>query len=165
MLNIFIFVLKPSCNAYGCALGGKMPKIKGKAVPRKNVRIPEPIMDEVDEIVRESGLHINRQQFIESAIRERIEKGKLAEEVGDGFLAHVKDTFLAHVIINTVKEKTLPANHLDLKQIEQFIRRYINKRAERKGKRISRERLEELTENLLEYHKEILEGLSLMESH
>jgi len=44
-------------------------------------------MDEVDRIVRESGLHTSRQQFIESAIRERIEKGKLAEEVGDDFLA------------------------------------------------------------------------------
>jgi len=77
----------------------------------------------------------------------------------------VKDTFLAHVIVSTVKEKTLPANHLDLKQIEQFIRRYLKKRAERKGKRISRERLDELTEDLLEYHKEILEGLSLMVSH
>jgi len=143
----------------------KMPKIKGKAVPRKNARIPKPLMDEVDRIVRESGLYINRQQFIESAIRERIEKSKLAEEVGDDFSARVKDTFLAHAIVNTVKEKTVPAHHLDPKQLEQCIRTYVEKRAKREGKKITGERLEELTEDLLEYHKEILEGLSLMAPH
>jgi len=143
----------------------KMPKTRGKAVPRKNTRIPKPLMDEVDRIVRESGLYINRQQFIESAIRERIEKSKLAEEVGGDFSARVKNTFLAHAIVNTVKEKTVPAHHLDPKQLEQYIRTYVEKRAKREGKKITKERLEELTENLLEYHKEILEGLSLMESH
>jgi len=143
----------------------KMPKTKEKAVPRKNARIPKPLMDEVDRIVRESELYINRQQFIESAIRERIEKSKLAEEVGDDFAARVKEAFLAHAIANKVKEKTLPAHHLDPKQFEQYIRRYIKKMAERKGKIITKERLDKLTEDLLEHHKEILEGLSLTASH
>jgi len=55
-------------------------------------------MDEVDRIVREGELYTSRQQFIESAIRERIEKSKLAEEKGDDFSVHVKDTFLAQAI-------------------------------------------------------------------
>jgi Arc/MetJ-type ribon-helix-helix transcriptional regulator len=147
------------------ALGGEMPKTKRKAVPRVTIRIAKSIMDEADRIVRESGLYFNRQQFIESAIRERIEKSKLAEEMGDDFAARIKDTFLAHAIVNTVKEKTLPANHLDLKQLERYIRRFISKSAEREGKGITRERLDELTEELLEYHKEILKGLSLMAPH
>ena len=33
-------------------------------------------MDEVDRVVRASGLYVNRQQFVESAIREKIEKVK-----------------------------------------------------------------------------------------
>ena len=49
------------------------------AVRRKNIRIREPIMDEVDGIVRENGLYVNRQQFVESAIREKIEKVKVLE--------------------------------------------------------------------------------------
>ncbi len=143
----------------------KMPKTKGKAVPRKNARIPKPLMDEVDRIVRESGLYINRQQFIESAIRERIEKSKLAEEVGDDFSARVKDTFLAHAIVNTAKEKTVPAHHLDPKQLEQYIRTFVEKRAKREGKKIAKKRLDRLTKEMLRYHEEILGGLTLLNRH
>jgi len=149
------------CNAYAYALGEKMPKTKREAVPRKNIRVPTPLMDEVDRIVRKSGLYINRQQFIESAIRERIENIKLTGEIHDDFLVHIKETFLTHTIVNMAKEKTLPANHLDHKQFEEFVRRYIKKRAEQEDKKITKKRLDKLTEDLLEYHKETLEGLSL----
>jgi Arc/MetJ-type ribon-helix-helix transcriptional regulator len=142
-----------------------MPRTKRKAIARKNVRVPKPIIDEVDRIVRGSGVYVNRQQFIESALRERIEQSKLAEKIGDDFVSHIKDTFLAHAIINTIKEETLPAHHLDLKQFEQYVRRYLEKRAEREGRGITKERLDELTEELLEYYKELLEGLSLMASY
>jgi len=137
-----------------------MPRTKRKAIARKNVRIPKSIMDEVDRIVRESGLYINRQQFIESAIRERIEESRLAEKIGDDFVARVRDAFLMHAIVNAVKEKTLPTNHLDLKEFEEYVRRYVEERAKREGERITKERLDELTKYLLEYHKEMLEGLS-----
>jgi hypothetical protein len=137
-----------------------MPRTNQKAIARKNVRIPKPIMDEVDRIVRGSGLYINRQQFIESAIRERIEESRLSEKMGVDFVARVKDTFLMHAIVNIVKEKTLPAHHLDLKEFEEYVRRYIEKKAERESKRITKEQLDELIEYLLEYHKEMLEGLS-----
>jgi len=137
-----------------------MPRTNQKAIARKNVRIPKPIVDEVDRIVRGSGLYINRQQFIESAIRERIEESRLSEKMGDDFVARVKDKFLMHAIVNTVKEKTLPAHHLDLKELEQYVRRYIEKKAKRESKRITKEQLDELTKYLLEYHKEMLEGLS-----
>jgi Arc/MetJ-type ribon-helix-helix transcriptional regulator len=142
-----------------------MPRTKRKAIARKNVRIPKPIVDEVDRIVRGSGVYINRQQFIEAAIRERIEQSKLAEKIGDDFASHIKDTFLAHAIINTIKEETLPAHHLDLKQFEQYVRGYVEERAEREGRGITKEQLDELIEDLLEYYKELLEGLSLMASH
>ena len=59
------------CNAYAYALGEKMPKTKREAVPRKNIRVSTLLMDEVDRIVRKSGLYINRQQFIESTISAR----------------------------------------------------------------------------------------------
>jgi hypothetical protein len=117
-------------------------------------------MDEVDRIVRGNGVHINRQQFIESAIREKIEASKLSEKIGDDFAARVKDKFLMHAIIYAVKEETMPANHLDLKKLKRCIRRYIQERAKREGKRIPTEWLDKLTEDLLEYQKEIFEGLS-----
>jgi hypothetical protein len=142
-----------------------MPRTNQKAIARKNVRIPKPITDEVDRIVRESGVHINRQQFIESAIREKIEENRLAKKLGDDFAARIKDKFLVHAIVNTVKEKTVPAHHSDLKQFEQYIRRYITEKAEREGKRITKEQLDELTEELLKYHKELLEELNLKASH
>jgi Arc/MetJ-type ribon-helix-helix transcriptional regulator len=143
----------------------KMPRTERKAIARKNIRIPKPIIDEVDRIVRGSGVYINRQQFIESALRERIEQSRLAEKIGDDFAARIKDTFLAHAIIDTIKEETLPAHHLDPKQFEQYIRGYVEERAEREGRGITKERLDELTGDLLEYYKELLEGLSLMASH
>ena len=142
-----------------------MPRTNQKAIARKNVRIPKPITDEVDRIVRESGVHINRQQFIESAIREKIEENRLAKKLGDDFPVRIKDILLVHAIVNTVKKETVPANHSDLKQFERDIRRYVEERAEREGKIITKERLDELTEELLKYHEELLEGLSLMASH
>lgn len=155
----------------------KIPKTAREAIPRKNVRIPEPIMDEVDEIVRDSGLYLNRQQFVESAIREKVEKTKLlkereaanprsepkvtaaSQEVGDDLLVRVKDAFMAHAIVNMVREKPLPSDHLDLKQLEQRVRGYIEKRAE--GKKLGKKRLDRLIKEILGYHEEILEGLSL----
>jgi hypothetical protein len=139
-----------------------MPKTKRETVSRKNIRIPKLLMDEVDRIVRECGLYINRQQFIESAIRERIENVKSAGEIDDDLSVRVKEVFLAHTIIGMVKEKKLPAHHSDLKELEQRIRRYIKKRGEREGRKMTKKRLDGLTKEILEYHKGILEGLSLM---
>ena len=138
-----------------------MRKTKREAVPRKNIRVSTLLMDEVDRIVWKSGLYINRQQFIESAIREKIENIKLAGEIHDDFSVRLKETFLAHAIANMAKEKALPASHLDQKQLEEFVRRYIKKRAKQEGKKIKKKRLDKLTEDLLEYHKETLAGLSV----
>ena len=57
-----------------------MPKTKGETVSRKNVRIPKPLMDEVDATVQECRMYIYRQQFIESAVREKIEKMRTVEK-------------------------------------------------------------------------------------
>jgi len=160
-----------------------MPRTKREAVSRKNVRIPKPLMDEVDGIVREGGLYINRQQFIESAIREKVERFKIGGErgaanlelepgiatpskgVSDDLLVNVKDVFLAHTIANTVKGEPMPADHLDLKQLEELIRRFLKKMARREGRKISKKYMDELTEELMKYHKELLEGLTLMEQY
>lgn len=64
-----------------------------------------------------------------------------------------------HAIIYAVKEEKMPANHLDLKQFERDIRRYVEERAKRESRRITKERLDELTEELLKYYKELREGL------
>jgi hypothetical protein len=39
------------------------------------------------------------------------------------------------------------------------------KKAETEGREITDEQLEKLTEEILDYHKEILEGLALMNRH
>jgi len=156
-----------------------MPRTKREAVARKNVRIPKPLMDEVDRIVREGGL-INRQQLIESAIRERVENAKPVEEreagslelepgiaapskeMGEGLLNRARDTFLAHAIVHLAKGENPPANHLDLKLLEKLIRLYLKKRARREGRKIVKKQLDELTEKSLKYHQELLEGLTLL---
>jgi len=52
-----------------------MPKTKKKPVPRIGIRIPKPMIKEVDKIVATyPGLYPNRQQFVEAAIRQKIEK-------------------------------------------------------------------------------------------
>jgi len=157
-----------------------MPKTKGEAVARKNVRIPEPLMNEVDRIVLEGGLYINRQQFIESAIREKVERsmrveGKEAEsleleprmaappkEMLEELLKHAKDAFLAHAVVHSAKGEDPPADHLDLKLLEKRIRLFLKKRARREGRKIVRKQLDELTAELLNYHQELLEGLALL---
>lgn len=59
-----------------------MPRTLGKPMPRKNIRIPKPMMDEVEKIVTSHPeLYNNRQQFIESAIREKIERLKIIERL------------------------------------------------------------------------------------
>ena len=161
-----------------------MPKTRGETISRKNVRIPKPLMDEVDATVQEFSMYINRQQFIESAIREKVEKLKfmkmremtvyprsepkvnaLLEELDENLLVRVKETFLVHSIIGMVKEKALPADHPDQEQLGEIIKRYVKKSAEQKGRKITRKQLEKITKHLLEYHKEILEGLTLLDSY
>lgn len=53
-----------------------MPRtLRGGPVARRNIRIPAPMMDEVLRIVEEHPeLYNNRQQFIEAAVREAIER-------------------------------------------------------------------------------------------
>jgi len=54
-----------------------MPKSKRVTTERVPIRIPKPIMDEIDNICSEyEEYSYNRQQFIETAIREKIEKIK-----------------------------------------------------------------------------------------
>ena len=55
-----------------------MPRTINNENHRKSARIPTPMIEEIDRIVMENpGLHYNRQQFIECAIREKIEKTRL----------------------------------------------------------------------------------------
>jgi Arc/MetJ-type ribon-helix-helix transcriptional regulator len=120
-----------------------MPNTKRKAISRKNVRIPEPLMDEVDRIVRESGLYINRQQFIESAIREKIEESKLSEKIGDDFAARIKDKVLIEDNDKGIVLKPLPSPNDDLGSLKPFF----------KGK-TARELLEESRKDELTKEKE-----------
>ena len=51
-----------------------MPRTINRENHRQSMRVPVPIIEEVDRIVKEHpGLNYNRQQFIEYAIREKIE--------------------------------------------------------------------------------------------
>jgi hypothetical protein len=55
-----------------------MPRTINGQNHRQNIRIPTPIVEEIDRIVREHPeLHYNRQQFVECAIRDKIEKYQL----------------------------------------------------------------------------------------
>lgn len=144
-----------------------MPRTLRKAVPRMNVRIPRPVIDEIERIVtRHPELYTNRQQFIESAIRDEIKRVTLREttasqEAADDLSIRVKEIFFAHAIAKTVEEKSLPDSHLNPKHLEQLIRQYVIKRAKREGKKMTKTQLHKLTKDLLKYHKEILEGLTL----
>lgn len=52
-----------------------MPQVKRGTSERVPIRIPAPMVEEIDRIVREfPELNYNRQQFVETAIREKIEK-------------------------------------------------------------------------------------------
>jgi Arc/MetJ-type ribon-helix-helix transcriptional regulator len=141
-----------------------MPRTKGRAVPRINVRLPKPIVDEVDGIVRSSKLYVSRQQFIEAAVREKIEGARPMNEgeADVGFMSRVKSVFLAHALVNSVKGNNLPSDHLDLKLIEQRIRKYIEGRLRRDGEEFTEERLDRLTAEVLEYHKELLRELKFL---
>lgn len=56
---------------------------------RVTIRLPSGMMNEVDRVVREHPeLNYNRQQFVESAVREKIEKSIMLESarVGSSFV-------------------------------------------------------------------------------
>jgi hypothetical protein len=56
----------------------QMPRTINRENRRQSVRVPVPMIEEISRIVREHAeLHYNRQQFIESAVREKIEKTQL----------------------------------------------------------------------------------------
>lgn len=51
-----------------------MPKVKSKTEKRINIRLPKPLIEEVERIVKKFPMYGNRQQFVEAAIREKLEK-------------------------------------------------------------------------------------------
>ena len=58
----------------------RMPRTINVENHRLSVRIPLPMIQEINRIAKEHPeLHYNRQQFIESAIREKIEKTQLVK--------------------------------------------------------------------------------------
>jgi Arc/MetJ-type ribon-helix-helix transcriptional regulator len=160
--DIYVLLLFRRGILFG--FGGGVPRTKGRAVPRVNVRLPKPIVDEVDGIVRGSRLYVSRQQFIEAAVREKIERARLLKE-GDGdagLMSRVKSVFLAHALVNSVKWNDLPSDHLDFKLFEQRIRNYIVERLRRDGEEVTEERLDRLTAEVLDYHKELLRELRFL---
>ena len=136
------------------------------------VRIPRKLADEIDEILRSGTLgYRSRAEMVNEAIRLRIELLRFnnptisrttPQKTDDDLSVQVKETLLAHTIINMAKEKTPPPYHSDPKQLEQHIRRYITKRAKQEGKKITKKYLDELTKDLLKYNQGILKGLALM---
>ena len=55
-----------------------MPRTINGENQRQSVRVPVPMIEEIDRLARERPeLHYNRQQFIECALREKIEKNQL----------------------------------------------------------------------------------------
>ncbi len=146
-------------------------------VERKNVRIPKRLMDEVDWIVGNSGLYLNRQQFIESAIREKVERLRVLDagsllhlDKGSGLsgvssvdYAGIKEAFLVHTVTNLVNGKAMPSHHSDIVQFEERVRSYLVKMAEIGGKSLAKRELDELTESILKYHKGMLAGLKTLE--
>ncbi len=157
-----------------------MPKTNVQT-ERKSIRIPKHLIEEVDSIVKKSRLYLNRQQFIESAIREKIENidsinGKVTsvgldssflnifQSPKDDVLIGVKESFLMHTIAALIKGKNIPNDHLSPNFIEEKITSYIKRKAEIEGKQLTEKQVICLTNNLLEYHKGILQGLQLLES-
>jgi len=58
-----------------------MPRTLKKKVKRLPIRIPEPMMVEIDRIIDAfPEFHFNRQQFVETAIREKIVSMKQLEK-------------------------------------------------------------------------------------
>jgi metal-responsive CopG/Arc/MetJ family transcriptional regulator len=51
-----------------------MPETNQPKPKRKSVRIPFPLFDEIDKILKKFPMYGNRQHFIETAIQEKIEE-------------------------------------------------------------------------------------------
>lgn len=61
-----------------------MPKTqRGKPPGRTSIGLPNPMVAEIDRIVKEHPeMNYTRQQFVESAVREKIERTRLLERPG-----------------------------------------------------------------------------------
>ena len=61
-----------------------MPKTqRGKPPGRTSIGLPNPMVAEIDRIVKEHPeMNYTRQQFVESAVREKIERTRLLEHPG-----------------------------------------------------------------------------------
>jgi len=142
------------------------------------VRIPQFFDDLIkkyiaanQEEMRLLGLRTSRASVVKQALYEFLKKGGVVQEQPvtqkdvsnqDDFFLRSKEIFLAHSIIKLANGKTLPPNHLDLKELEQSTKKYITKRAEKTGNSIKKQEIEALSKELVEYHKEIVEGLDLI---
>jgi Arc/MetJ-type ribon-helix-helix transcriptional regulator len=127
------------------------------------VRIPRKLADDVDEVIRSGTLgYRSRAEMVNEAIRLRIKQIRFGGEKDESLSAQVKEALLAHAIISIVKGKTMPSHHQDLKKLEQNIKRYINKSALMKNRKITEKNLDVLSKEILEYHKNLLKELALI---
>ena len=53
-----------------------MPGTLSKVVQRINIRLPKPMIETVDKLVKKNPLYKSRQEYVENAIRERLEQDR-----------------------------------------------------------------------------------------
>jgi hypothetical protein len=135
---------------------------KRKAVARKNVRIPEPIIDQVDRIVKESGLYVSRQQFIEAALRDRIERTTSWMNADLAFSNSVKNDVLLHFLLNAVLKGELPpADHYDFEKIKNYAKLSVERLLKREGLTSSEEQVDSLADSLATFSWDLLQKLKV----
>jgi Arc/MetJ-type ribon-helix-helix transcriptional regulator len=101
------------------------------------------MVDEIDRIVRENGLYVSRQQFIEAALRERIESARFVETSDAAFENRVRMSIIFHAIMSLTQKGAVPADHFDMEQVKRYIRRTVEEKGQKEGEKIYGEAAEQ----------------------
>ena len=137
------------------------------------VRIPKFFDDLINKYIelhkeemKSRGLRTSRAGVVKEALYEMLEREGIIPETYQKIPATYsklsKEMLFAHAIVKTARGEKLPSNHTDLNYLKNFIRQLVKKKARKNDIKMKEEQLEALVEELLQYHKRLLEMLTMM---
>jgi hypothetical protein len=130
----------------------------------------EDLIDNYLEMHRENGRfggrRISRANVVRLALDELFKKEGITQEPSLQFPPEysklTKELIFAHTILRMARGEKLPSDHMDLNHLKTYLRQLLEKKELKNDIKMNHEQREALVEELLQYHKQLLDMLPIM---
>jgi len=112
------------------------------------------------------GRRTSRANVVRMALDEFFKKKNGLQEtqptVPADLLKFSKEFIFAHITMRMTRGEELPSDHMDLNYLETYLTQLLQKQEIKKGIKIEDQQKEILVEELMKYHKQLLEMFAMM---